>query len=167
MALKYAHYYSSKSTLMLLSKPCLCTYNPSDCPHKDNGEIDASYFSWLASAGPTQGESMEELPTPAATSEEVATAAKEERIGLRLSAADKRTIETKAKRAGLSTGDYIRRAALGKTIVERVPPELRKQLGAAGNNLNQLARIANAGKLPGVGIEALNELVERLLKTLR
>jgi len=110
---------------------------------------------------------MEELPPPASASEEAAAAAKEERIGLRLSAADKRAISVKAQRAGLSVGDYMRRAALGKTIVERVPPELRKELGAVGNNLNQLTRIAHAGKLPGVGIEALNELVERLLKTLR
>jgi len=102
-------------------------------------------------------------PTP--SSEE--NASKEEHINMRIAAIDKRTIEAKAKRAGLSVADYMRRAALGKTIVERVPPELRKELGAVGNNLNQLTRIAHAGKLPGVGIEALNELVERLLKTLR
>ena len=110
---------------------------------------------------------MEELLPPTLVPEEADAAAKEERIGLRLSVTDKRAIAAKAKRAGLSVGDYMRRAALGKTIVERVPPELRKQLGAAGNNLNQLARLANSGKLPGAGIEALNELVNRLLQTLR
>jgi hypothetical protein len=109
---------------------------------------------------------MEELPSPIPSLEE-AVVVKEERIELRVSATDKRAIAAKAKRAGLSVGDYMRRAALGKTIVERVPPELRRQLGTAGNNLNQLARLANSGKLPGIGIEALNELVERLLKTLR
>jgi hypothetical protein len=109
---------------------------------------------------------MEELQSPIPSLED-AVVVKEERIELRVSATDKRAIATKAKRAGLSVGDYMRRAALGKTIVERVPPELRRQLGTAGNNLNQLARLANSGKLPGAGIEALNELVERLLKTLR
>lgn len=109
---------------------------------------------------------MEELPSPIPSLEE-AVVVKEERIELRVSATDKRAIAAKAKRAGLSVGDYMRRAALGKTIIERVPPELRRQLGTAGNNLNQLARLANSGKLPGTGIEALNELVERLLKTLR
>jgi hypothetical protein len=102
---------------------------------------------------------------PAPSGEEKAS--KEEHINMRISGTDKRTIEAKAKRAGLSVADYVRRAALGKTIVERVPPELRKQLGAAGNNLNQLARLAISGKLPGAGIEALNELVNRLLQTLR
>jgi hypothetical protein len=100
---------------MLLSKPCLCTYNPSDCPHKDNGEIDASYFSWLASAGPILGEAMEELLPFASASEEAAATAKEERFELRLSGADKRAIAVKAKRAGLSLADYMRRAALGST----------------------------------------------------
>ncbi|MGI4743116.1 MAG: plasmid mobilization protein [Janthinobacterium lividum] len=109
---------------------------------------------------------MEESLSPTPSLEE-AVVVKEERIELRVSATDKRAIAAKAKRAGLSVGDYMRRAALGKTIVERVPPELRRQLGAAGNNLNQLARLANSGKLSGTGIEALNELVERLLKTLR
>jgi len=109
---------------------------------------------------------MEESLSPIPSLEE-AVVVKEERIELRVSATDKRAIAAKAKQAGLSVGDYMRRAALGKTIVERVPPELRRQLGAAGNNLNQLARLANSGKLPGTGIEALNELVERLLKTLR
>jgi len=109
---------------------------------------------------------MEELPTPTPTPEEVAPI-KEERIEFRVAATDKRTIEAKAKRAGLSVADYMRRAALGKTIVERVPLDLRRQIGAAGNNLNQLARLANSGKLPGAGIEALNELIERLLTTLR
>lgn len=110
---------------------------------------------------------MEELPLIAAASKEATASAKEERIELRVSTTDKRAIAAKAKHAGLSVADYMRRAALGKTIVERVPPELRKQLGSAGNNLNQLARLANSGKLPGAGIEALNELVNRLLQTLR
>lgn len=110
---------------------------------------------------------MEELSPAASAPKEVAAAAKEGRIELRVSATDKLAIAVKAKRAGISVADYMRRAALGKTIVERVPPELRKQLGAAGNNLNQLARLANSGKLPGAGIEALNELVNLLLQTLR
>ena len=102
---------------------------------------------------------------PAPSGEE--NAGKEQHINMRIAATDKCAIEAKAKMAGLSVADYMRRAALGKTIVERVPLDLRRELGAVGNNLNQLARLANSGKLPGVGIEALNELVERLLKTLR
>jgi hypothetical protein len=76
-------------------------------------------------------------------------------------------IEEKATKAGLSFSEYCRRAALDKPIVERVPLDLRRQLGATGNNLNQLALLANSGKLPGAGVAALNELVNRLLETLR
>jgi uncharacterized protein (DUF1778 family) len=135
--------------------------------HKDNGELDASYSSWLALAGSPLREFMAPLHSANSVPSSEETASKGEHINLRIAAPDKRAIEAKAKRAGLSVADYMRRTALGKTIVERVPPELRKQLVAAGNNFQQLARLANSGKLPGAGIEALNELVNRLLQTLR
>jgi hypothetical protein len=80
---------------------------------------------------------------------------------------DVKKIEAKAAKAGLSFSEYCRRSALDKPIVERVPLDLRRQLGATGNNLQQLALLANSGKLSGAGIEALNELVNRLLETLR
>ncbi|MGI4735017.1 MAG: plasmid mobilization protein [Janthinobacterium lividum] len=102
-------------------------------------------------------------PTPAGDE----TAGKEEHINMRIAATDKRAIEAKAKRAGLSVTDYMRRAALGKRIAERVPPELRRLLGVTGSNLNQLTKLANSGKLPGAGIEQLNELVTLLLQTLK
>lgn len=85
----------------------------------------------------------------------------------RASTDEVKKIEEKAKLAGLNFSEYCRRATLDKPVVERVPIELRRQLGGAGNNLNQLTKLANAGKLPGVGIKSLNELVNRLLETLR
>lgn len=51
--------------------------------------------------------------------------------------------------------------------MELVPPELRRQISATGNNLNQLTRLANAGKLSAVSASTLNELVKRLLQTLK
>lgn len=102
---------------------------------------------------------------PAPSSEEKEN--KGEHINMRIAATDKRTIEGKAKRAGLSVTEYLRRAGLGRTIVERVPPELRRLLGVTSSNLNQLTKLANAGKLPGAGIEELNDLVTRLRQTLR
>ncbi|MGI4734159.1 MAG: plasmid mobilization protein [Janthinobacterium lividum] len=107
----------------------------------------------------------ESLVKPAA--EEAVAAVKEQRIELRVSTEEKRIIAAKAKQAGLTTADYLRRAALGKRIAERVPPELRRLLGATGSNLNQLTKLANSGRLPGVGIEQLNELVTLLLQTLK
>jgi hypothetical protein len=105
------------------------------------------------------------LVKPAA--EDGVAAVKEQRIELRVSADEKRMIAAKAKQAGLTTADYLRRAALGKRIAERVPPELRRLLSATGSNLNQLTKLANSGRLPGVGIEQLNELITLLLQTLK
>ncbi len=110
---------------------------------------------------------MEEEVTPAPEPAGEENAGKNTRIGVRLAATDKRAIAAKAKLAGLSVGEYMRRAALGRTIVERIPPELRRLLGATGSNLNQLTKLANAGKLPGAGIDQLNDLVTRLLQTLK
>jgi hypothetical protein len=110
---------------------------------------------------------MEPLPTPnlAPTGEEKEN--KEAHINMRIAATDKRAIEAKAKRAGLSVTEYLRRAGLGRAIVERVPPELRRLLGATSGNLNQLTKLASAGQLPGLGIEELNDLVTRLRQTLK
>jgi hypothetical protein len=78
-----------------------------------------------------------------------------------------KAIEQKAAQAGLSFSEYCRRAALDKPIVELIPPDLRRQIGAAGNNLNQLTRLANAGQLTGVNEARLKELVNLLLQILK
>lgn len=92
---------------------------------------------------------------------------KDQHINLRVSAADKKDIQAKAAIAGLTTGEYIRRAALEKRIVEKVPTELRRQIALVGSNINQLARLANSGKLNGASTEKLNDLVTLLLQTLK
>lgn len=110
---------------------------------------------------------MEEQQTPELASASEAKANKEQHINLRVTTAEKEVIKAKAAKAGLKTGEYIRRAALGKKVVEKVPNDLRRQISAAGNNLNQLTRLANAGKLTGVSAEMLKELATRLLETLK
>ena len=149
--------------LTLFSKPCLCSHKPSVRGYKDNGEIDASYFPLSCWGAPQTPLSMEQQDSqPQAPKEN-----KEFVKRFRATGDEVKKIEAKAAKAGLSFSEYCRRATLNKPVVERVPPDLRRQLGAAGNNLNQLARLANSGKLPGASIEALNELVNRLLETLR
>jgi hypothetical protein len=110
---------------------------------------------------------MEPLHSAEPTSQSEEKPSKHAHINVRIAASEKRAIEAKAKQAGLSVGEYMRRAALGKRIVERVPPELRRLLGATGSNLNQLTKLANSGRLPGAGIEQLNELITLLLQTLK
>jgi hypothetical protein len=64
------------------------------------------------------------------------------------------------------------RCLLGQQInvVENMP-ELIKQLKAAGNNLNQIARAANSGQIiPPAAVESLDEEVKKLwlwLKSVR
>jgi len=76
-------------------------------------------------------------------------------------------MKEKATKAGLNFSEYCRRAALDKPIVEVLPPEVRREIAAVGNNLNQLTRLANSGKLGQVGAGMLNEVLTRLLQTLR
>ncbi len=106
---------------------------------------------------------MEEIPTQAADEK-----AKRELVKkFRVTADDARRIETKAARAGLTFSEYCRRAALDKPLVEKVPQELRRTIALAGSNLNQLTRLANAGKLNSISAARLTELVDRLLETLK
>lgn len=92
---------------------------------------------------------------------------KNQHINVRISPTDKKLVEEKAAEAGLNTGEYMRRAALGRKITGKIPPEFRRQLAATGSNLNQLTHLANAGKLSGASVETLNELLSRLLETLK
>ena len=104
-------------------------------------------------------ESEQHPPKPRANKEKVKR--------FRLTSGEVKAIEAKAKKAGLSFSEYCRRAALDKRIVELIPPELRRSITLAGSNLNQLTRLANAGKLNAVSAERLSELVTRLLETLK
>lgn len=85
----------------------------------------------------------------------------------RASTAEVKKIQEKATKAGLTFSEYCRRAALDKPVTERLPGSLRQALAASSSNLNQLTRLANAGKLPGVGIEELNQLLGSFLQALR
>ena len=72
---------------------------------------------------------------------------KTEIITARMTPADKKTIQQRAKAAGMTLTDYLTTCALGKEIVrveglERVLSELKAQ----GRNLNQLTTLANMGR---------------------
>jgi hypothetical protein len=110
---------------------------------------------------------MEENDVPELASDADKNEIKDAHINVRISSADKKIVLAKAAKAGLSANEYMRRAALGKKISEKVPTELRRQIAGAANNLNQLTRLANAGKLSLESKEKLDELVNRLLDTLK
>ena len=73
---------------------------------------------------------------------------KTETITARLTPADKKAIQQRAKAAGMTMTDYLTTCALGKKIV-RVEglDTVLSELKAQGSNLNQLTTLANMGWL--------------------
>ena len=80
----------------------------------------------------------------------------------------KKTIQERAKAAGLTVTDYLCYSGLGKVIVrveglEQVLSELKAQ----GGNLNQLTALANMGRLTVVNGDALAENYGKIYEQLR
>ena len=81
---------------------------------------------------------------------------REGQIHFRVTAAEKNAIVAKAQAAGYKkVSDCLRVVGSGTEIKEVVPADLRQQLVAIGTNLNQLARLAQAGKAFGCHEEQL------------
>ena len=60
-----------------------------------------------------------------------------------------RYLKEQGKLSGFTTGQFLRRLIAGKEIRQRPPEkmtELLRQLAAIGNNINQIAKIANTYK---------------------
>lgn len=73
---------------------------------------------------------------------------KDTTFSIRISTEDLEIIKRKAQQARLSQSDYVTRCCLGRqVIVIEDLKETTKQLRAIGNNLNQLAVLANTGKI--------------------
>ena len=72
---------------------------------------------------------------------------KDKQFSIRISAQDLDTIRRKAAQAHMTQSDYVTACCLGKRIVilDGLREVLRQQK-AIGNNLNQLAVLANMGK---------------------
>ena len=73
---------------------------------------------------------------------------KNKQFSIRISAQDLETIRRKAAQAHMTQSDYVTACCLGKRIVilDGLKDVLRQQ-NAIGNNLNQLAVLANMGKV--------------------
>ena len=73
---------------------------------------------------------------------------KDKQFSIRISEQDLDTIRRKAAQAHMSQSDYVTACCLGKCIVilDGLKEVLRQQK-AIGNNLNQLAVLANMGKV--------------------
>ena len=87
---------------------------------------------------------------------------------MRLSERDFKLLERRARKCGLSKSAYIRQLLHGYKPRETPPADyhaVRRELGEIGNNLNQVAFVANATGL--VGEAAYYENVVQLQDALR
>ena len=83
-------------------------------------------------------------------------------LGLRLTPEDKALMQAKAKEAGHNTNEYVRRAALGLEVRQKLPAELKRVLLATGNNLNQYLKLAHQNRLHGVDQDAVSRIIQAL-----
>lgn len=88
-------------------------------------------------------------------------------MSIRISVEDKVLIEEKARKAGISTSEFIRRCALGRKLPcygdTTLLKEYAMQLGKIGANLNQIARHLNNGGSVFVIYDDVKEAVKELL----
>ena len=109
----------------------------------------------------------DETPTPAKTGRPRKAPGERLADGLRvrMTAAERATVEARAAQAGLHVSEFARRAILGARITtpaaarSGIPSGLLSDLARIGNNLNQLAHAAHLGReLPDLTRAALIDL---------
>jgi hypothetical protein len=88
-------------------------------------------------------------------------------LALRLTPEDKALMQAKAAAAGHNTNEFIRRAALGLELKQRLPAELKQVLLATSKNLNQYLKLAHMGRLDGVDEDALSSIIQALAQATR
>ena len=93
---------------------------------------------------------------------------KNKQFSIRISEQDLKTIRRKAAQAHMSQSDYVTTCCLGKRIVilDGLKEVLRQQK-AIGNNLNQLAVLANMGKVQFANLDSAAQAFVKINKTLR
>ena len=93
---------------------------------------------------------------------------KDRQFSIRISEQDLETIRQKAAQAHMSQSDYVTACCLGKRIVilDGLREVLRQQK-AIGNNLNQLAVLANMGKVQFANLDTAAQEFAKINVTLR
>ena len=94
--------------------------------------------------------------------------AKNKQFSIRISEQDLEAIRRKAAQAHMSQSDYVTACCLGKRIVilDGLKEVLRQQK-AIGNNLNQLAVLANMGKVQFANLDTAAQEFAKINVTLR
>ena len=93
---------------------------------------------------------------------------KDKQFSIRISEQDLETIRRKAAQAHMSQSDYVISCCLGKKIIilDGLKEVLRQQK-AIGNNLNQLAVLANMGKVQFANLDAATQAFAKINTALR
>ena len=93
---------------------------------------------------------------------------KDKQFSIRISEQDLEAIRRKAAQVHMSQSDYVTTCCLGKRIVilDGLKEVLRQQK-AIGNNLNQLAVLANMGKVQLANLDAAAQEFAKINVTLR
>ena len=93
---------------------------------------------------------------------------KDIKFSTRMASADREKIRALAQKAGLSMSDYVTACCLGKRIViiDGLKDVLRQQK-AIGNNLTQLAVLANTGKVQFTNLDSAAQEFARINTALR
>ena len=93
---------------------------------------------------------------------------KDKRFSIRISEPDLETIRRKAAQAHMTQSDYVTSCCLGKKIIilDGLKEVLRQQK-AIGNNLNQLAVLANMGKIQFANLDSAVQAFAKINTALR
>ena len=93
---------------------------------------------------------------------------KNKQFSIRISEQDLNAIRRKAAQAHMTQSDYVTACCLGKRIVilEGLKEVLRQQK-AIGNNLNQLAVLANMGKVQFANLDSAVQAFAKINTALR
>jgi hypothetical protein len=93
---------------------------------------------------------------------------KNKQFSIRISEQDLETIRRKAAQAHMSQSDYVTTCCLGKRIVIlNGLKEVLRQQKTIGNNLNQLAVLANMGKVQLANLDTAAQELAKINVTLR
>ena len=86
-------------------------------------------------------------------------------IPFRVTEKELKEIDRKAAKARLSRTEYLIACAFGKdiTLVEDLKP-LLAEMRRIGNNLNQLTKLANMGKLWEINLTETKEVLDNIYK---
>ncbi len=82
-------------------------------------------------------------------------------VKVHLNEAERKHLKEQVEISGFTTEQFLRRLIAGKEIKPRPPEnmtELLRQLSAIGNNINQMARVANTCK--SIQQETLEQVLE-------